>query len=113
MKAVLAVASRQKWLDWERNGANSRRSGAFEAASSCWRARAHPSAPPSPFLGAFFGTAAEALRRGADFWAQLLSLQRWQPGPVLKVLLDEGLDLIDLRVLNPKILDQHHSEKSV
>jgi hypothetical protein len=41
MKAVLAVASRQKWLDWERNGANSRRSGAFEAASSCWRARAH------------------------------------------------------------------------
>ncbi len=32
MKAALAVASRQKWLDWERNGANSRRSGAFEAA---------------------------------------------------------------------------------
>ena len=42
MKAALAVASRQKWLDWERNGANSRRSGAFEGASSCWRARVHP-----------------------------------------------------------------------
>ena len=40
-----------------------------------------------------YWTAAEALRRGADFWAQLISLQRWQPGPVLKVLLDEGLDL--------------------
>ena len=40
-----------------------------------------------------YWTAAEALRRGADFWAQIISLQRWQPGPVLKVLLDEGLDL--------------------
>jgi len=40
-----------------------------------------------------YWTAAEALRRGADFWAQIISLQRWQPGPVLRVLLDEGLDL--------------------
>ena len=40
-----------------------------------------------------YWTAAEALRRGANFWAQLIPLARWQPGAVLKVLLDEGLDL--------------------
>lgn len=40
-----------------------------------------------------YWTAAEALRRGADFWAPLLGVKQWQPGPVLPVGLDEGVDL--------------------
>jgi len=40
-----------------------------------------------------YWTAAEALRRGADFWAPLLPVQAWQPGNTLSVLLDEGEDL--------------------
>jgi hypothetical protein len=39
-----------------------------------------------------YWTAAEALRRGADFWAPVLGVKQWQPGPVLQVGLDEGLD---------------------
>jgi hypothetical protein len=56
-----------------------------------------PTPKPAPYQQGTaefrYWTAAEALRRGADFWANLVSLQRWQPGPVLKVLLDEGVDL--------------------
>lgn len=40
-----------------------------------------------------YWTAAEALRRGADFWAPLLSVKHWQPGAVLPVSLDKGVDL--------------------
>ena len=40
-----------------------------------------------------YWTAAEALRRGGDFWAPLLGVKRWQPGPVLPVSLDKGVDL--------------------
>jgi hypothetical protein len=40
-----------------------------------------------------YWTAAEALRRGADFWAARVPLTNWEVGPVLKVLLDEGADL--------------------
>ncbi|HEX7760266.1 MAG TPA: hypothetical protein VF459_12235 [Caulobacteraceae bacterium] len=40
-----------------------------------------------------YWTAAEALRRGADFWAALVPLTRWHIGDVLPVLLDEGEDL--------------------
>src|SRR5262249_26338654 len=40
-----------------------------------------------------YWTAAEALRRGADFWAARVPLSQWEVGPVLKVILDEGLDL--------------------
>jgi hypothetical protein len=40
-----------------------------------------------------FWTAAEALRRGADFWAARVPLTRWEVGPALKILLDEGVDL--------------------
>src|SRR3979409_2031441 len=40
-----------------------------------------------------YWTAAEALRRGADFWAPLLPVKSWQPGDTLPVLLDEGVDL--------------------
>lgn len=47
--------------------------------------------PGTPEYG--YWTAAEALRRGADFWAPLLGVRRWQPGPVLPVGLDEGVDL--------------------
>ncbi|MFZ1095151.1 MAG: hypothetical protein WAN75_39030, partial [Xanthobacteraceae bacterium] len=50
-----------------------------------------------------FWTAAEALRRGADFWASRVPLTKWEVGPVLKVLLDEGVDLnayYDRRALN-------------
>ena len=40
-----------------------------------------------------YWTAAEALRRGGDFWAPLLGVKKWQPGPVLPVSLDKGVDL--------------------
>ncbi len=50
-----------------------------------------------------YWTAAEALRRGADFWAPLLPVQAWQPGDTLSVILDEGEDLnafYDRKALN-------------
>jgi hypothetical protein len=40
-----------------------------------------------------YWTAAEALRRGGDFWAPLLGVKKWQPGAVLPVSLDKGVDL--------------------
>jgi hypothetical protein len=40
-----------------------------------------------------YWTAAEALRRGGDFWAPLLGVKHWQPGAVLGVSLDKGVDL--------------------
>jgi hypothetical protein len=40
-----------------------------------------------------YWTAAEALRRGADFWASVVPGLKWEVGPVLKVILDEGEDL--------------------
>jgi len=40
-----------------------------------------------------YWTAAEALRRGGDFWAPLLGVKQWQPGPTLPVSLDKGVDL--------------------
>jgi hypothetical protein len=40
-----------------------------------------------------YWNAAAALRRGADFWAPVLGVTRWQPGAVLPVGLDEGKDL--------------------
>ena len=40
-----------------------------------------------------YWTAAEALRRGGDFWAPLLDVKRWAPGAVLGVSLDKGVDL--------------------
>ena len=39
-----------------------------------------------------YWTAAEALRRGGDFWAPLLGVTQWEPGPVLAVGIDEGVD---------------------
>src|SRR5215813_3281598 len=50
-----------------------------------------------------YWTAAESLRRGADFWAPRLPSGNWQPGARLTVLLDEGVDLnayYDRRALN-------------
>ncbi len=40
-----------------------------------------------------YWTAAEALRRGADFWAARVPLSNWEVGATLKVILDEGEDL--------------------
>jgi hypothetical protein len=40
-----------------------------------------------------YWAAAEALRRGADFWARIAGLQAWQPGPALDVNLDVDDDL--------------------
>ena len=40
-----------------------------------------------------YWTAAEALRRGADFWTARLPSLKWQTGSILNVLLDEGTDL--------------------
>ena len=50
-----------------------------------------------------YWTTGEALRRGADFWAELIPLSKWEVGPALKVLLDEGADLnafYDRKALN-------------
>jgi hypothetical protein len=50
-----------------------------------------------------YWTAAECLRRGADFWAPRMPSGNWQPGASLRVLLDEGVDLnayYDRRALN-------------
>jgi hypothetical protein len=53
-----------------------------------------PSGAYAPGTAQFrYWAAAEALRRGADFWAPLLGVHRWQPGAVLRVGLDEGDDL--------------------
>src|SRR3954471_8417559 len=40
-----------------------------------------------------YWTAAEALRRGADFWTARMPSLKWQTGSILNVLLDEGVDL--------------------
>ena len=40
-----------------------------------------------------YWTAAEALRRGGDFWSPLLGVTQWEPGAVLGVSLDKGVDL--------------------
>ena len=50
-----------------------------------------------------YWTAAEALRRGADFWAARVPLNKWEVGSTLKVILDEGVDLnafYDRKALN-------------
>jgi hypothetical protein len=50
-----------------------------------------------------YWTAAEALRRGADFWATRVPLTNWQGGSALRVVLDKGPDLnayYDRRALN-------------
>ena len=40
-----------------------------------------------------YWTTAEALRRGGDFWGPLLGVTKWEPGAVLGVTLDKGIDL--------------------
>jgi hypothetical protein len=40
-----------------------------------------------------YWAAAEALRRGADFWAKFVPTSQWQMGSTLNVILDEGEDL--------------------
>lgn len=61
-------------------------------------------APYQPGSSQFrYWTAVEALRRGADFWAMRVPLTKWQVGLILKVLLDEGVDLnayYDRKALN-------------
>lgn len=56
-----------------------------------------PAPPPrayQPGTPAFrYWVAVEALRRGADFWAPRVPGGRWQMGPTLGVLLDQGQDL--------------------
>ncbi len=51
-----------------------------------------PGIYPAGSPGFRYWAAAEALRRGGDFWAPILGVKRWQPGPVLQVGLDEGVD---------------------
>lgn len=57
----------------------------------------HPKPPAAvyqPGTSSFrYWTAAEALRRGADFWAPHLPVSNWEVGASLKVLLDQGQDL--------------------
>lgn len=50
-----------------------------------------------------YWTAAEALRRGADFWAAVIPLTQWELGKTLPVILDKGQDLnayYDRKALN-------------
>jgi hypothetical protein len=57
-------------------------------------ARAPEAKPHPPGTAEFrYWTAAEALRRGADFWGALLPGQSWEVGSILPVDLDFGLDL--------------------
>src|SRR5260370_14525398 len=58
-------------------------------------ARSAPDAKPHPPGTAEFRywTAAEALRRGADFWGALLPGISWEVGSILPVDLDFGADL--------------------
>jgi len=67
--------------------------------------------PRGPAPGAYrpgtaefrYWTAAEALRRAADFWAPRVPSKNWQIGPTLPVILDEGEDLnayYDRKALN-------------
>src|SRR5215469_3204017 len=50
--------------------------------------------PHSPGTADFrYWTAAEALRRGADFWGALLPGTSWEVGAILPVDLDFGIDL--------------------
>ena len=50
--------------------------------------------PHSPGTADFrYWTAAEALRRGADFWGALLPGTSWEVGSILPVDLDFGIDL--------------------
>ncbi len=59
----------------------------------------HPSSAPtaknySPGTAEFrYWTAADALRRGSDFWGALLPGMRWQVGSKLPIDLDHGIDL--------------------
>lgn len=59
----------------------------------------HPATAPAAKLypvataGFRYWTAAEALRRGADFWGGILPGVKWQPGGTLPVDLDHGIDL--------------------
>jgi hypothetical protein len=58
----------------------------------------HPGTPQFRYW-----TAAEALRRGADYWATRVPLTTWEVGPTLKVILDKGPDLnayYDRKALN-------------
>ncbi|MBV8915948.1 MAG: hypothetical protein JOZ05_23270 [Acetobacteraceae bacterium] len=66
---------------------------------------------PAPQVGQYqqgtpefrYWVAAEALRRGADFWARHAEISAWQPGSTLSVILDEGEDLnafYDRKALN-------------
>jgi len=58
------------------------------------KGKAYPPAVGRPGTPPFrYWTAAEALRRGGDFWAPLLGVDRWKPGRVLGVSLDKGVDL--------------------
>jgi hypothetical protein len=58
------------------------------------KGRAIPAGPYAVGTPEFrYWAAAEALRRGADFWAPILGVRGWQPGAVLPVGLDEGEDL--------------------
>jgi hypothetical protein len=57
-------------------------------------ARAPEAKPHAPGTAEFrYWTAAEALRRGADFWGALLPGQSWEVGSILPVDLDFGVDL--------------------
>jgi hypothetical protein len=57
-------------------------------------ARAPEAKPHAPGTAEFrYWTAAEALRRGADFWGALLPGLSWEVGSILPVDLDFGIDL--------------------
>ena len=51
-----------------------------------------PGIYPAGTPGFRYWAAAEALRRGGDFWAPILGVKQWEPGSVLQVGLDEGVD---------------------
>ena len=60
----------------------------FKIKGSALKPGIYPAGTP----GFRYWAAAEALRRGGDFWAPILGVKQWQPGSVLQVGLDEGVD---------------------
>jgi len=96
MKAAADAGSIEIWEDDPGSGVTTHVSLPDPNKSPFAYAFPTPAPQPSPNRdsAAFrYWVAAEALRRGADFWAPALPVTQWEVGPALKVLLDEGEDL--------------------
>lgn len=86
------------WQDDPQSGLNYQQRPVPDLSAAPYPARIQGNAPAprayNPGTSQFrYWTAAEALRRGSDFWGGILGGRPWQPGPVLPIFLDEGDEL--------------------